>query len=207
MSRSLAVSIRTIRRPWSRRLAPGLLGLALLVSLVSACATPSMPASVDRSAIDLQRFMGRWHVIAYAPYFGERGHVASSNEYTLRDGGEIGVRYVYRTGFSQPVETLEARAMVKDGSGNRDWRIWFFRVIPIRHRILEVAPDDSWALINSPSRDLAWIFARAPVMSDTQYADLERRMRGHGVNTDKLRRVPQVPAQVGKLGFADPENP
>jgi apolipoprotein D and lipocalin family protein len=44
-------------------------------------------------------------------------------------------------------------------------------------------------------------------MDDTLYADLERRMRSHGVNTDKLRRVPQVPEQAGKLGFADPEHP
>jgi apolipoprotein D and lipocalin family protein len=70
-----------------------------------------------------------------------------------------------------------------------------------------VAPDYSWALIDYPGRDLAWIFAREPVMDKTQYRELEGRMRGHGVNTDKLRRVPQVRDQVGRLGFADPKNP
>jgi len=183
----------------------GVLGFVALVCL-AACATPSMPTSVATMPIDLERFMGPWHVIAHVPYFGERGHVASIDHYILGEDGEIDVRYTYRTGFSQPMETVRSRATVKANTGNRDWTTWFFRVIPTKYRILEVAPDYSWALINYPGRDLAWVFARKPVMDGVLYRDLERRMRGHGVDTDKLRRVPQVPQQVGKLGFADPEN-
>lgn len=200
------MSRSTARRAF-RRLGLGMLGVTLLACLLSACATPPMPTSVDNAAIDLPRFMGPWHVIAHVPYFGEAGHVASIDQYTLRADGEIGVHYSYRTGFSQPLETLDSRATVKADSGNRDWTTWFFRVIPTKYRILEVAPDYSWALIGYPGRDLAWIFGRQPVMADKLYQDLERRMRGHGVNTDRLRRVPQVPAQVGRLGFADPKDP
>ncbi|MEP6634213.1 MAG: lipocalin family protein, partial [Luteimonas sp.] len=156
---------------------------------------------------DLQRFMGPWHVIAHVPYIGERGHVASIDHYTLRPDGGIAVRYTYRTGFSQPLQTLDSHATVKAGTGNRDWTTWFFHVLPTKYRILEVAPDYSWALIGYPGRDLAWIFGRQPVMDDALYSDLERRMRTHHVDTDKMRRVPQVPGQVGKLGFADPKDP
>ena len=44
-------------------------------------------------------------------------------------------------------------------------------------------------------------------MPAAQYRELEGRMRTHGVDTDKLRRIPQVPEQVGRLGFADPKKP
>lgn len=183
-------------------------GMALCLGLLGACATADpLPESIAATPVDLPRFMGRWHVIAHVPYFAERGHVASSDTYTLQDDGDIAVRYQYREGFDQPLQTLDSRATVKPGTGNREWTTWFFRVVPTRFRILEVAPDYSWALIDYPGRDLAWIFARAPVVDDAQYRELEQRMRGHGVNTDKLRRIPQVREQVGRLGFADPKRP
>jgi apolipoprotein D and lipocalin family protein len=176
-------------------------------ALLSACATAPLPPTVAQTPIDLPRFMGRWHVIAHVPYFAEAGHVASSDTYTLQDDGGIAVRYTYREGFGEPVQTFDSRATVREGTGNRQWTTWFYRVVPTKFRILEVAPDYSWALIDYPGRDLAWMFAREPVMPAAQYRELEGRMRTHGVDTDKLRRIPQVPEQVGRLGFADPKKP
>ncbi|MFP7722345.1 lipocalin family protein [Lysobacter sp. A3-1-A15] len=177
------------------------------LSLLAACATGTAPGTAARAPIDLPRFMGTWHVIAHVPYFAERGHVASTDTYTLRPDGGIDVRYTYRTGFDQPVQTFDSRATVKDGTGNREWTTWFFRFIPTKFRILEVGPDYGWALIDYPGRDLAWVFAREPVMDEATYKDLVKRMDGHGVDTDKLYRVPQVREQVGKLGFAYPKEP
>lgn len=181
--------------------------LVAIALALAACATAPKPDSVDAAPIDLKRFMGKWHVIAHVPYIGERGDVASSDTYTLQDDGDISVRYVYRKGFDEPVESLDSRATVKEGTGNREWTTWFFRMIPTKFRILEVAPDYSWALIDYPGRDLAWVFARDPLMDEALYRDLEGRMRGHGVNTDKLRRIAQVREQVGKLGFAPAAKP
>lgn len=178
---------------------------ALLFSPVACMSQPMPPAK--SSAIDLPRFMGPWHVIAHVPYFGERGHVASRDEYTLRTDGRIGVRYVYQEGFGEPVKTMRSKATVKADSGNRRWTTWLFGLIPTKFRILETAPDYSWALIDYPGRDLAWIFARSADIDDSLYADLVDRMRGHGVDTGKLVRVPQRPDQVGRPGFAAPKKP
>lgn len=184
------------------RIAIAMLIAAAALVAVSACSSTPMPARfANAPPIDLPRFMGRWHVIAHVPYFAERGHVASVDEYSLQPDGDIGVRYTYRKSFSEPEQSLESRATVKPGTGNRQWTTWFYRVIPTRYRILEVAPDYSWALIDYPGRDLAWVFARSPVMDDALYQDLERRLGAYGVNVDKVRRVPQVADQVGKLGF------
>jgi apolipoprotein D and lipocalin family protein len=158
--------------------------------------------------IDLKRFMGRWYVIAHVPYFAERGHVASSDEYTLKDDGKIAVRYQYRKGFDAPVKEITSRATVKEDTGNRRWTTWFFAVVPTKYRILEVAPDYSWALVDYPDRDLAWVFAREPDMDYKQYRELVGKLdRDYGVNVDKLKRVPQRRDQVGKLGFEVPGEP
>mgnify|MGYP001331288080 FL=1 len=178
---------------------------ALLFSSLSSTAQPM--TSTHAAAIDLPRFMGPWHVIAHVPYFGERGHVASRDEYTLRPDGKIGVRYVYQDGFGEPVKTLDSSATVKPDTGNRRWTTWFFGVIPTKFRILEVAPDYSWALIDYPGRDLAWVFSRTSDLDDALYAELTTRMGGHGVDTRKLVRVPQLKEQVGQPGFAAPKKP
>ena len=181
--------------------------LAGLGGLLVACATSTATAPAVAEPIDLARFMGRWHVIAHVPYFAERGHVESSDTYTLRPDGRIAVHYAYRTGFAQPGKTLDSVATVNPGSGQRDWTTWFFRVIPTRFRVLEVAPDYSWALIGYPGRQLGWVFAREPRMGDVLYADLRGRMARHGVDLEALRRIPQRPEDVGQPGFAAPKAP
>lgn len=184
-----------------------LLCLFVAALVIAGCKTAPVQDDAASAPIDLDRFMGKWHVIAHVPYFGERGHVASSFTYTLQDDGDIAVRYEYREGFGEPLQARDARASVEEGSGNRLWTMWLLHVVPAKLRILEVAPDYSWALVDNPGRDFAWVYARNPVMDEAQYRELEGRIRGYGINTDKLRRIAQVREQEGKLGFAPAAKP
>lgn len=198
----------TVQRPSTTRMHPIakfaltlLIGLAALPVLAKQQPEPE-PA---RPPLELPRLMGTWYVIARIPNPVERGHVASRDEYTLKDKNSVGVRYVYREGFGEPEQEKTARASVDADSGNYDWRVWFYKVVPTKQRILEVAPDYSWMLISWPGRDLAWIFARSPDMSNDEYRKLVNKLRDdYGINTDKLKRVPQRQEQVDKLGFEMP---
>jgi apolipoprotein D and lipocalin family protein len=198
---------------YAMRLIPAILS-ALLLSFTlplapahaqdPAAAAPVVEGDAD-GPIDLQRFMGRWYVIGRVPNFVERGHVASVNTYSLTDGDKVAIRYQFRDGFNEPEEEINIRAKVDDDSGNRRWRTWFYKIVPTHSRILEVAPDYSWALIGYPGREMAWIFARQPDMDAATYRALALRLRDkYDVNTDKLKRVPQHPAQVDRLGFEVP---
>lgn len=183
------------------------------LSLLSACAfghaTKPTPAPVATDAnnapIDLQRFMGTWYVIGRVPNPIERGHVASVNELSLRGDQKVAIAYRYRNGFSEPQQQLNVRASVDEDSGNHNWRTWFYKIVPTHTRVLEVAPDYSWAMLGYPGREMAWIFARKPDMDKDLYKELATRLRDeYGVNTDKLKRVPQHPEQVDRLGYEVP---
>lgn len=176
--------------------------LAALMALAACASTPRV--ADEAPPLDLQQLTGTWYVIAHVPYFTERGQVSARDEYTSLPDGRIAVHYVYRNGFHAPVKSLDAIATVVPGSGNREWRMRFFRVVRATQRILEVAPDGTWALVASPDRDLAWVFARNPAMDDKTYQDLLRKLRHYGVNSDRVWRVPQTPEQVGGLGFERP---
>ncbi|MDV3516043.1 MULTISPECIES: lipocalin family protein [unclassified Stenotrophomonas] len=192
-----------------RPLCAVLLALSLGGPAVAANSPPSSRNSAAEASadgvIDLQRFMGTWYVIGRVPNFIERGHVASVNQYELREDHKVAITYRYRDGFGEPLQEIRARASVDPDSGNHGWRTWFYRVVPTHSRVLEVAPDYSWALIGYPGREMAWIFARTPDMDKALYKDLAERLRDeYGVNTDKLKRVPQHPEQVGRLGYEVP---
>jgi apolipoprotein D and lipocalin family protein len=178
--------------------------LYFLLAALAACA--SAPRTEAGPPLELRSLMGTWYVIAHVPYFTERGHVSARDEYTLLPDGRIAVHYVYRTGFHAPVKSLDAIATVIPGTGNRDWRLRFYRVVPATQHLLEVAPDGAWALVTTPDRDLAWVFARAPDMDGTTYQALLHKLRDHGVNSDRVWRVAQRPEQVGQLGFERPNS-
>ncbi|MCS4230103.1 apolipoprotein D and lipocalin family protein [Stenotrophomonas maltophilia] len=182
-------------------------GCAMFRSSAASAPEPVAVAEAGElgAPINLPRFMGTWYVIGRVPNFIERGHVASVNEYTLREPQKIGITYRYRDGFGEPMQEIQARASVDEDSGNHDWRTWFYRVVPTHSRVLEVAPDYSWALVGYPGREMAWIFARKPEMDNALYKQLAERLRDeYGVNTDKLKRVPQQRSQVDRLGYEVP---
>lgn len=182
-----------------------LLALLALALLIAACASqhkaPVMP-SPALAQVDLQRFMGRWWVIANIPYFAERGKLASSDNYSLREDGRIDVVYAYRKSFDEVEErTLNAWARPLPNTGNAHWRQRFFGVFSVDLQVLEIDSEYRWALIGNPKRSLAWVFAREAQMDEAQYIDVVERLRRFGYEPDALQRVPQSRQQVGQPGF------
>lgn len=154
----------------------------------------------DDGMPSLETLAGDWYVAARVPWFGERGRVATRITFDVDGDSRIDIRRYWREGFSEPLESDTTTAR-RAGQGDRVWKVRAWRVLPTRLRVLEAAVDGSWMLLDADERDHAWILTRAQVVGDEAYLELERRIRGHGVNTDRLRRVPQVPEQEGRLGF------
>lgn len=180
------------------------LGCLLLVAPgVSMTNTANTNAAVAEKPepIDLQRYMGRWYVIANIPYFPERGKVATYDEYILRKDGNIDNIYGFKKAFDKKEKRWNAIAKVQPDTGNRQWKIRFFGLLNAELEILEVAPDYSWALIGHPKKEMGWLFARNAVMSDEQYVELIKKFENYDYQPSSFLRIPQIPEQKGKPGF------
>lgn len=196
------------RRPSSRpaRTLKALCAAALCLLLAACAGTDDGRDNIRAVPMPpLDTLMGDWYVVARVPWFAERGRVASHIRLAA-DGDRLEVSRSWRDGFAEPLESDTTIAR-RDGHGDRLWKMRAYGVLPTRLRMLEVAGDGSWMLLDSPGRDQAWILARAQQVGDDAYLELERRIGGHGVNTDKLRRVPQLPEQEGRLGFEAAASP
>jgi apolipoprotein D and lipocalin family protein len=163
-----------------------------------AFAKSNKPGPLTSTAtVDLERYMGRWWVIANIPYFAENGKVATADVYALKPNGRIDNVFAYRKAFDQPEQTMQAEARVYPNTNNNHWQVRFWGgLIRSDLLILEVSPDYQWALIGNPKRSLAWVFARQQNMSDAQLDELKQRFAPYGYQPADLKRVPQTAEQL-----------
>jgi apolipoprotein D and lipocalin family protein len=173
----------------------------MFIALLLAMSTTSYAQPTEPSAIDLDRYMGRWYVIANIPYMAEKGKVATYDEYTLRKDGRIDNVYGFKKGFDKKEKQWKGLAKVVPNSGNRKWSIRFFGVLNADYEVLEVSEDYTWALIGHPKRKMAWLFSRQPTMSDEQYIELIKKFEKYNYKTSAFLRISQTAEQKGKPGF------
>lgn len=174
--------------------------LLTVIFLLAGCASET-PLTLAKD-VDLQRYAGRWYVIANIPYFAERGNVGTWFDVMLKPDGRLADVYNYQAGkFDAPRKTFSMNAYVVPDTGNARWRESPFWPVYLSYLILYVDPGYQIALVGYPGRGYGWVFARTPVISDSEYQSLLERMQAQGYDTGQFRRVPQTPEQLGKPGF------
>lgn len=209
--RRIAMSLRTQRAATpskrGRWFAVAMLACAALTSCSGAPPNPNPLANVPLkvASVDLPRYMGRWYVIANIPYFAERDFVASRAEWVLREDGRIDDHFYGRKGgFEQPESHYQFLDSVVPGTGGGHWRVRLFWPIYVSQLTLYVDPDYRYTLLGYPDKSLGWVFSREPTMDDATYRTLLTRLEAMGYDISRLRRVPQMPEQLGQPGFATP---
>lgn len=165
--------------------------LAIVCFAGAACAA-SLPPITPVTHVDLPRFMGKWYLIATIPTrYGEHAYNAVET-YTLKQDGNIHTTFTFHNGaFDGPVKHLESTGYVKNGTGNAVWGVALFWPIKLQYIVAYLKPDYSEMIVARDKRDYAWIFARAPTVSDADYAALTAKLRAMGYPLSKLRKVPQ----------------
>ncbi|HUS24487.1 MAG TPA: lipocalin family protein [Candidatus Binatia bacterium] len=177
-------------------------GLALALALtLAACATaPKLPPPLPADSVDLERFSGKWYVIANIPASGERERVGAYVDYTLgADGSIVETYYAFGKDFAHPRGSTQSTAVVTDAATHAQWHFegshWADRVI------VYVDRDYQDALIADASRDRVWILARQRYLGDEVYSAMLARLEQIGYDSRRVLKVPQRPEFIGAPGF------
>ncbi|MEI9864441.1 MAG: lipocalin family protein [Limisphaerales bacterium] len=165
---------------------------AVAAVTLAGCATPQKPVSTVPH-VDLNRYLGRWYVIANIPYFLENGKVASYDTYALRTDGRMDNIFTFRKGtFDAPEDSWHGVAWVVNHESNAEWKVRFIWPFTATYLVLELDPEYQWAVVGTPNRKLLWVLSRQRQLSETTYSEILRRIAEQGYDTNILAKVPQA---------------
>ena len=178
-------------RPASLALAMRMACAAALAAL-AGCATPGPPLATV-AHVDLQRFMGDWHVIANIPTYIERDAFNALESYALQPDGTIATTFTFNRGsFDGPRKRYTPRGFVRDAASNATWGMRFVWPVKADYRILYLTPDYSVTVIGRQARDYLWIMARASRLDAADYDAALAAAAAAGYDISRVKKVPQA---------------
>lgn len=171
--------------------------LSAAIPILTAGCTLGPPEGVTPvDDFEVERYLGTWYEVARLDHPFERGLVAVTAEYALRDDGGVSV---VNSGYDLDAGEWD----VADGkayfTGERDvasLKVSFFGPFYGGYHVLALdraAPDYGYALVAGPNRDYLWLLARSPRLPDPTYDRLVGQAAGLGFPVDELIRVDPAP--------------
>ena len=169
-----------------------LLGSLLLSALgLASCRSEHPPLALAEN-VDLQRFMGDWHVVANIPTLIERDAYGAIESYRLAADGTVETTFTFRKGGFEGVQkTYKPRGFVRPGTGNAVWGMQFVWPVKADYRIAWLAADYSQVVVGREARDYVWIMAREPSIPDADYERILAFLAQQGYDVSKIQKVPQ----------------
>ena len=144
------------------------------------------------SSVDIERFMGKWYVIANIPTFIEKDAYNAVESYRLSEDGTIDTTFTFRKGsFDGPEKTYRPRAFVRDTETNAIWGMQFIWPFKAEYRIVYLDADYSLTVIGRSKRDYLWIMARTSAIDEEVYDSIINFVEQLGYDRSKIQRVPQ----------------
>ncbi|MCC5843732.1 MAG: lipocalin family protein [Verrucomicrobia bacterium] len=161
----------------------------LIVLFLSGCA--SMKPIRTAEAVDLDRFMGDWYVMANIPTFLERDAWNALEHYELREDGVILTTFTFNKGGPEgPLKEYHPKGFVRDTESNAVWGMQFIWPFRAEFIIVHVDEDYSETIIGRRKRDYVWIMARDVNLPGEDLDRLIQIAVDEGYDRDKIQRVP-----------------
>lgn len=162
------------------------LGVLLLMTQTSSAQARPL-ATVE--SVDLTRYAGKWYEIARYPNRFERKCASDTTAvYTIRRDGKIQVVNACRE-KSGRIKSVRGVAKVVDKNSNAKLKVSFFWPFYGDYWIIALSPDYQYAVVGEPKRKYLWILSRTPVMSETTYTELLRRISELGYDAGQLQKT------------------
>lgn len=163
----------------------------------------ALPALTTVATCDTTRFMGTWFVVGVKPTPLETTCSNAVEKYTLLDEGsshDIDIDFKYNVkedplDVKNKVKSLPQKGWIQGTNRlmSGDWKVSPFWPVKMTYPIIELDEKDySYAVVGYPSRSYCWILSRTPVMEETVYKGIEKKLvDDHQYDLQGFRKVPQ----------------
>jgi apolipoprotein D and lipocalin family protein len=163
-----------------------------LMVVATGCQSTQPIATVP--AVDIERFMGDWYVIASIPTAFEKNAFNALESYRLDADGHVATTFTFNQGsFDGPLKTYTAKGYVSAEHGNALWGMQFIWPFRAEYRIIFLTDDYTQTVIGRSKRDYVWVMARTPTIPAADYDRICNLLTGVGYDISRLQRIPQQP--------------
>jgi len=174
------------------RWVPLLLFFWLLTLAVQAAADEDKAPLSTVSAVDMNRYLGKWYEIASYPAWFQKGCTGSTADYSrLPDGRIRVVNRCYKKSLDGTLKTSKGKAEVVDPKTNARLKVTFFWPFKGDYWIIDLDDDYQWAVVGVPSRKYLWILSRTPTLDGKVYDGILRRVIENGYDPTRLNLTVQ----------------
>lgn len=157
-----------------------------------SCATNNLPPVKTVAKVDLNRYLGLWYEIARFDQTFQKGCVATTAEYSLKDEGKIKVVNRCRIDSVNGKEKMaEGTAWVVDKESNAKLKVTFFWPFSGNYWIIDLDENYKYAVVGEPGRNYLWILSRTPKMDQSTYDSIISRLIEQKYDIAKLKKYPQ----------------
>ena len=141
--------------------------------------------------VDLEKFMGKWFVIALVPNMIEKGATNSSDTYALNNDGTIDITYdAIKDGKERQIKQ---KGNVIDKSSNAEWTIQmrkpFVPFMKFPFKIVYVDENYEYMAVGYPKNTMGWIMGRSSKISNEDYDKIMSSLIDLGYTKDQFEFV------------------
>lgn len=142
-------------------------------------------------SVDLERFMGKWFVIALVPNMIEKGATNSSDTYVLNKDGTIDITYNAVKDGKQ--RQIKQKGTVVNKTSNAEWTIQmrkpFVPFMKFPFKIVYVDKNYEFMAVGYPKNSMGWIMGRSTKVSDEDYKKIMSALVELGYTEEQFELV------------------
>lgn len=167
--------------------------LILTLSLIILGGCSSMNYQKTVSKLEVDKFMGKWYVIAGRYTFLEKGAHNAVEKYTWNEKeSRIDVDFTFnKDSFDGKLKSISQKAWIHDKNSNAHWKISLFWPIKLSYLVIGLADDYSWTAVGVPDGKYLWIMSRKSKMDEATLQDILKQLKVSGYPVEDIVKTPQ----------------
>ena len=151
----------------------------------------SLAAQHKVTKVDLNKYSGKWYVIACIPTKFDKTWNYVTESYTINKKGTIDIYTTYKKGNDPKEHSVSSKGFPISETNNINWKVQFVWPFKADYLIEELAEDYTYVVVGHPKKKFLYIMNRTGKMGDIQLREIINRCREKGYDVSQMNKIAQ----------------
>jgi apolipoprotein D and lipocalin family protein len=148
-------------------------------------------AQTKINVVDLQKYSGKWYVIATIPTLFDKNWDYTTESYHVNKDGTIAIFTTYRKNGKEKTHSVKSKGFPNKTTNNLTWKVQFVWPFKADYLIEELADDYSYVVVGHPKKKFLYIMNRTGKINEIKYNETLKRYQQKGYDISKLKKLNQ----------------